>query len=576
MQNICKNSILYFVCIKTTKYPALSTEIPVHDMKGGDKQEIAEIMTASTVAKEKKQDNAREIRRYREEVPVTGRKRKDTEPAPREAKAATRPKRRPAAKTGRRETELRLIKSEEKPPKPKAGPAGNKDTKKPAMAGRNRAGQADLQSGSMKKNAGAHAADARRKKKKPRAAAHRMDRANQRPMRQDTKSSAAGASARKRPPASMARRRTDARKKTKARAIWKFLLPACLACITAGFVLWYLSFDNLLPSEYIDVTYSGYDSKGTAALSIQETEEYAAFWENTQVRLLSENGNLKNGDVLDVRLVYDEEKAREEKVRIKEDSFQIEVSGLPQGRELSPELLFQDVHAIYEGTAPELSVTITNESSDPFLQTVTYEIQEPKELYDIGDTFTVTAAFSPEEAISHEYAVVEGGYSKEFTVENADRYLRDASQLAQEQIDTLHETAVSLFGDANEYGLRIFSEANLMPIWINGKNTFKWSNPRLISAYLNVLKPEYFQTIQSHNNDIKLVYKATLSQADGVACTAEVVVQFHDLILKADGTYDLALDSGKIIAASFRDSHIRDLVTDTYAQEYEAEKLTLP
>ncbi len=74
---------------------------------------------------------------------------------------------------------------------------------------------------------------------------------------------------------------------------------------------------------------------------------------------------------------------------------------------------------------------------------------------------------------------------------------------------------------------------------------------------------------------MKLVYKATLSQADGVACDAEVVVQFNDLIQKADGSYDLALDSGRIIAASFKDSNIRDLVTDSYAQEYAAEKLTL-
>ena len=114
-----------------------------------------------------------------------------------------------------------------------------------------------------------------------------------------------------------------------------------------------------------------------------------------------------------------------------------------------------------------------------------------------------------------------------------------------------------------------------MPIWVNGKTTFVWSNPRLISAYLNKLKPEYFETEQSHNNDIKLVYMATLSQADGVACNAEVVVQFTDLTIKADGTYDLALDSGRIIAASFKNSHIRDLVNDTYAQEYEAEKLDL-
>ena len=102
-----------------------------------------------------------------------------------------------------------------------------------------------------------------------------------------------------------------------------------------------------------------------------------------------------------------------------------------------------------------------------------------------------------------------------------------------------------------------------------------WSSPRLISAYLNVLKPEYFGTVKSHNNDVKLVYTATLSQADGVACKAEVVVQFNNILKKSDGTYDLSLDSGRIIAASFKNSHIRDLVNDTYNEEYQSQKLDL-
>lgn len=366
------------------------------------------------------------------------------------------------------------------------------------------------------------------------------------------------------------------RKRKKKNILKKLWLPAAAACLLLGFGLWYFSFDSLQPSDYIDITYSGYDSRGTAALSIQESEEYATFLEDAEIQLLSENGNLKNGDLLDVHFLYDEETAKEQKLRIKEDSFQIEVNGLPEGKELSVETLFQDVRVSYEGIAPELSVVLTNESTDPFLQTVVYEIPDQKPCYDVGDTFLVRAVFSEADAISHEYAVTASAdYTREYTIDQADRYLRDISQVTEEQIHALNETASSLFGDATEYGLRIFSEANLMPIWVNGKTTFKWSNPRLISAYLNVLKPEYFETANSHNNDIKLVYMATLSQADGVACDAEVVVQFNNLIQKADGTYDLALDSGRIIAASYRNSHIRDLVTDSYDQEYQAEKLTL-
>lgn len=375
-----------------------------------------------------------------------------------------------------------------------------------------------------------------------------------------------------------ARRARRRKRRGRQNGFLKFFLPTVAVFLFAviGFGAWYLSFDKLNPEEYVAVTYSGYDTKGTASLSIRETEEYETFWEDAQINLLSENGSLKNGDHLDVRIIYDEEQAKQQKLRIQEDSFQIEVNGLPEGKELTADDIFSGVHVHYEGVAPELCLTVTNESTDPFLQTVSYEITEPKTFYDTGDTFQIRASYSEEDAIAHEYAVSlsEEECSRTFTVEHTDRYLRDASELTTDMIHTLNETASSLFGDANEYGLRIFSEANLMPIWVNGKNTFVWSNPRLLSAYLNVLKPEYFET-QSHNNDVKLVYTVRLSQADGVGCDAKVVVQFRNLIQKADGTYDLSLDSGKIIAASYRTSHIKDLVTDSYHEEYTAEKLDL-
>jgi len=367
------------------------------------------------------------------------------------------------------------------------------------------------------------------------------------------------------------------KKKTPWGKICAAIFAAALLCGVAGFSLWYMSFEKLELEDYVAVTYSGYNTEATAQVSLEESEEYEDFLESVEVKLLSQNGNLENGDVLDIRFIYDEEEAKTNKLRIREDECLVEVEGLPDGKQLSNDDLFSGVRISYEGIAPLLSVSVSNDSTDPFFQTITYRIPDQKTYYDTGDTFTVEAVFSEEEAVVHEYILpdTENGWQKEYSVENADRYIRDASHISEDQIQILNDTAASLFGDANEYGLRIFSEANLMPIWVNGKNTFVWSNPRLISAYLNVLKPEYFETEQSHNNDIKLVYVATLSQADGVACDAEVVVQFTDLVEKADGTCDLAPDSGRIIAASFKNSHIRDLVNDSYSEEYEAVKLEL-
>lgn len=373
------------------------------------------------------------------------------------------------------------------------------------------------------------------------------------------------------------KRKKRRRKKHSPARLCFILLLFLLLLGGAGFLLWYFSFEKLDLEEYVAVAYSGYNTKGTAMLSMQESDAYDTFLEDVEIELLSENGSLQNGDLLDIRFIYDEASAKAQKLRIKSDSCQLPVDGLPEGKELSADTLFRDVRIVYEGTAPELTVAVTNESTDPFLKTVSYEITDAKQFYDIGDTISIKAIFSQEAAIANEYRTdsSEDSFKKEVAIESMDRYVRDASQLTMEHIQTLNEKAASLFGSADEYGLRIFSEANLMPIWVNGKTTFVWSNPRLLSAYLNILKPEYFGTAQLHDNDIKLVYMVTLSQADGVACDAEVVVQFTDLLIRADGSYDLALDSGRIIAASYKNAHIRDLVTDSYDEEYEASKLAL-
>ena len=66
---------------------------------------------------------------------------------------------------------------------------------------------------------------------------------------------------------------------------------------------------------------------------------------------------------------------------------------------------------------------------------------------------------------------------------------------------------------------------------------------------------------------------ATLMQADGLSCEARVVVRFTNLMRDADGNYDLALDSGKIIAASYSNAKIKDFVNSEYDEEYQSQKI---
>ena len=113
-----------------------------------------------------------------------------------------------------------------------------------------------------------------------------------------------------------------------------------------------------------------------------------------------------------------------------------------------------------------------------------------------------------------------------------------------------------------------------MPIWVNNKTTFTWENPYVISAYFNTAVEDAFGTIGTMVNDVKIVYGVTLMQANGVSCDAEIVVRFDGLMEKADGTIDLALDTGSMISASHKDKFIKDIVRNTYADEqYDSERI---
>ena len=354
------------------------------------------------------------------------------------------------------------------------------------------------------------------------------------------------------------------------------LMAIAMLITTVVIIIWNAEYTRIDLNKLATVSFTGYNTCGTANVDLKTDSNYPSFCRSITYEL-SQNGDLKNGDEITLDFEYDKDLAKKYKLYVKEKEEHITVSGLPEAKEVSLEELFQNCKVSYEGIAPEITIQLENTTTDDYLKTVTYELQTERKSYQLGDVFTVIANFDTEEAVCRGYAIEEGagGYNKEYTITGLDAYLEEVSEISKEQIEELDTAGRKLFGDATDYGLRIFSEANLMPIWVNNKTTFQWSNPSLLSAYLNVLEEDEIGEVVTHQNDLKLVYNVTLQQANGVSCRAEAVVQFTDLIKKKDGTYDLAIDSGKIIAASYKNKNIKELVEDEYHTEYQSQKIEL-
>ena len=356
-----------------------------------------------------------------------------------------------------------------------------------------------------------------------------------------------------------------------------------LICVAAGIFGAYkiITREDVKLADLTRISLIGYDSEGKINVELDGTAVMAELPQlqevlNTVEMNFSKEEHLSNGDVVEITYTYDEGLAEELDICLGDAPSVLTVENLPQAEVISYEKLFEDVKLVYEGTAPALQISVKNNSEHPYIKTMDFVIRDAKEYYTKGDTVTIEALFSEEDAIAYRYAVEKGadGYCKSYSLDSIDSYLTDAGQLSEEAIDTLIAEGQKCFADANEYGLRIFSEAGRMPIWINKKTTFTWKNPHVISMYFNTATEDALGETGIMVNDVKIVYGVTLTQADGVSCDAEIVVRFDGLIEKADGTIDLALDSGNMISASHKDKFIKDIVHNGYTEDtYKSERI---
>lgn len=375
----------------------------------------------------------------------------------------------------------------------------------------------------------------------------------------------------------MARRRMTKQERTR-----QIYLRVCFVCalVAVLFTVLYV-FLNDASKTTIDlkdvthITLTGFDGEGVLTATVDVDEKYGAFYETVSVDF-SKSSGLTNGDEVTISFNYDKNAAKTYNLKVKAGDMHYTVSGLVAATPVSENDLFEGLDINFEGIAP-LATASLDTSNTKFKDVVTYQIIDEKEYYDAGEKIRVRAVFDAAdlEKLDYKATVDSEECIKEYIVEDVDRYITDTDQITDEMMASLKKEALTLFTDANEYGMRIFCDAGLMPVYVNKKTTFKWSSPNYISSYLNVLREESYGKTGTHVNDIKLCYESVISQADGKACKAEVIVRFQDIIIRKDGTIDLKLESGEIISADRRDSHIKAIVRNEIDKDYESVKLTV-
>lgn len=396
------------------------------------------------------------------------------------------------------------------------------------------------------------------------------------------------------------RQRVNARRRRRKKVV--FLIFALLFILCAFIVMramLSLAYEQVDLYKLAKVEFTGFNNEGVATLSVDdpavdallssvksdyddawfhthevEDGDYAKFRQSLSFSTPNAAG-LSNGDEITVIASCDEELAEKLKIDIKEKTGTITVNGLQNVTKISVDEVFAGLDVSFSGISPGLSIAMSNSSEQPLVREMLFEIVDPKEYYAEGDVVKIRANYTDEMCAKTGYTVDVPTEEcvREYTATADSAYVSSASQLSKDIIQKAISAGKSAFTDANEYGVRIFCEANLVPVYINKQATFQYGSPNFVSAYFKSVFPEKAGELGLSYNDLDIIYDVVISQADGKKCTAYAAVRFSDIIINSDGSYTYDFSSPSIMSESYFSARVKKNVVDSYNTTHTVERL---
>lgn len=359
--------------------------------------------------------------------------------------------------------------------------------------------------------------------------------------------------------------------------------------------------DALVLSDYFEISYEGYNTAGRVDITRKDDmlfdevdiirlaqkealiknnevaqDEYLRFAAGIEA-LAEPNDQLKNGDEYIIKYIYDKELAKRLHISVDDEEKTYIVEGLKDAQPLSVDDLFRDLKVEFEGISPEITMTVTNNSTNPVIRSLVFEPTEVKEKFCEGDNVRIRCFFDDNKRLCDKYYInaLSAECIKDYTVSGTGAYVDSLDRIPAEVISEAIDAGKKAFVDANEYGVRIFCEAHLVPVYINQQATFRYMTPSLAAAYFKTVNPEEAGKLGNAYNMLDLVYSVQITQADGVTCGCEAVVRFTDFVVNSDGSIKYDFSSPSIMSASHNNSSIHKNVVTSYEGKYNIEKLDI-
>lgn len=302
------------------------------------------------------------------------------------------------------------------------------------------------------------------------------------------------------------------------------------------------------PFDYVSVEFSGLDGRGQAKTVVDSALEEAVLsaagykgQDNADVLAyldlyasfdyeLDIDEGLSNGDTVTVSIRKNDAILEKHKLKLSPLSKEFTVEGLREG---VPVDLFADLEIVWEGASPFLSVKAVSRSSDSFLKSVRYSIQDNTNRR-IGDEVLVEATVNQSQAEENGYLIEET--QKAFVISAADKNIESFDEISQEFLEKLlSEVNDKVVGEfANRGGSLAYSTTRNMSYTLSsGQN--RYGPPVLRDILLLTPKPN---TALYGSGTFSCLYITALVHVTGkgdLSAEVPVLVVIPEVVLRENG-----------------------------------------
>lgn len=321
--------------------------------------------------------------------------------------------------------------------------------------------------------------------------------------------------------------------------------------------------------DYVTITYSGVDGKGTAYVSVDyESMAQAALtskeksqmangditsvstWQTaaagwgalyTKQSVLSsaitctledQPDGLSNGDTVTVQVDIDKDALKAVGIKVKGKNFTDTVSGLIEVQNIDA---FADISVQFSGIAPNGEAQVINNSRDAACMQYEYDLDKSEGLSN-DDTVTVTISDYNLDDIAEQTGEAPAEMQKTYTVSGLSSYV---SKL--DQID-----------DTTWMNMKREAEDHIRARAANDNSDVEsMTGMKYVGSYLEVAKPGSSARL---HNCLDLVYEIayTNSNPPGISFNYYYIVAFDDLVLQGDNSIQVDLSDYTTTSNTFR------------------------